>query len=171
MNETLSSKEVAKLHEIADWLDSVYTRLDGSVLAFALELGNEEYHRLLQSDIERAVELSISMNKPMENCGCLFEFLNGTDRPPIEYIIRARSEINNLAIAVRQLAIDEPVSESDCKYPGLREMYQTAQNDTKLSKTEKTYRKVAERYRRTLDTNDRPTVEMLKRWLSRPGNH
>ena len=171
MNDKLSSKEIAELHEIAEWLDSVYTRLDGSIFAFALELGNEEYHRLLQSDIERVVELGISISRPMENCGCLFELLNGTDRPPIEYIIRTRSEVNNLAIAVRQLAIDEPVSESDCKYPGLREMYQAAQNDSKLSKAEKSYRKVAERYRKTLDTNDRPTVEMLKRWLERPGNH
>jgi hypothetical protein len=51
----------------------------------------------------------------MENCGCLFEFLNGTERPPIEFILRARSEINNLAIAVRQLAIDEQPSDDPNK--------------------------------------------------------
>jgi hypothetical protein len=171
VNDKLSSKEIAELREIAEWLDSVYTRLDGSIFAFALQMGNEKYHQLLQGDIEEAVKIGIAMNRSMENCGCLFELLNGTDRPPIEYIMRARSEVNNLAIAVRQLAIDEPVSESDCKYPGLREMYQAAQNDTNLSKQEKSYRKVAERYRKTLDTNDRPTVEILKRWLERPGNH
>lgn len=107
MNDKLSPKEIAELHEVAEWLDSVYTRLDGSIFAFALELGNEEYHRLLQTDIERVIELGISMNRSMENCGCLFEFLNGTERPPIEFILRARSEINNLAIAVRNLANDE----------------------------------------------------------------
>lgn len=115
MNDKLSSKEIAELHEIAEWLDSVYTRLDGSIFAFALELGNEEYHRLLQTDIERVIELGISMNRSMENCGCLFEFLNGTERPPIEFILRARSEINNLAIAVRQLAIDEQPSDDPNK--------------------------------------------------------
>jgi hypothetical protein len=103
----------AELHEIAEWLDSVYTRLDGSIFAFALQMGNEKYHQLLQGDIEEAVKIGIAMNRSMENCGCLFEFLNGTERPPIEFILRARSEINSLAIAVRNLANDEQSIDND----------------------------------------------------------
>jgi hypothetical protein len=113
VNDKLSPKEIAELHEVAEWLDSVYTRLDGSIFAFALQMGNEKYHQLLQGDIEEAVKIGIAMNRSMENCGCLFEFLNGTERPPIEFILRARSEINNLAIAVRNLANDEQSIDND----------------------------------------------------------
>lgn len=61
--------------------------------------------------------------------------------------------------------------QTDCKYPGLKQMYRDAQANTKLAKPEKTFKKVCERYHRTLDRNDRPTVTTLKRWLERPKNH
>jgi hypothetical protein len=61
-------------------------------------------------------------------------------------------------------------AEPDSKYPGLAQMWHDAQANSELSKGEKSYRKVAERYRRTLDTKDRTTVEQLKRWLERPEN-
>lgn len=62
-------------------------------------------------------------------------------------------------------------SKTHSKYPGLTEMFREDKANPKLSASEKTYRKVAERYRKSLDRNDRPTVEELKRWLERAGNH
>ena len=107
MNDKLTAEELEELEEIAEWLDNLYTRLEGSQIAFALHIGNEQYHQSLQNDLEQAAILGIQINRPMEHCGCLFEALNGTERPPIDYIIRARSEVNNLAIAIRQMAVDE----------------------------------------------------------------
>jgi hypothetical protein len=57
------------------------------------------------------------------------------------------------------------------KYSRLREMYLEAKNNTKLSKSEQSYRAITERYWKTLDTNNRPSVATLKKWLERPENH
>lgn len=107
MNDKLTAEELEELEELAERLDNLYTRLEGSQFLFALDIGNEQYHQSLQNDLEQAAILGIQINRPMEHCGCLFEALNGTERPPIDYIIRARSEVNNLAIAIRQIAVDE----------------------------------------------------------------
>ena len=171
MNDSLKADEINELEQIAEWLDGLYIRLQGAEIMFATKTGNEQYCESLQDEIERAVQAGIALNRPMENCGCLFESLNG-DCDPMEFMMRARAELNALAMAIRQIAIDgHRVEEEKCKYPGLKEMYRDAQEDTQLSKAEKTYRKVAERYWKKLDTNDRPKVDQLKRWLERPGNH
>jgi len=60
---------------------------------------------------------------------------------------------------------------SKFKYGRLREMYLEAKNNTKLSKSEQSYRAITERYWKTLDTNNRPSVATLKKWLERPENH
>ncbi len=57
------------------------------------------------------------------------------------------------------------------KYPGLTQAYRDAQENMKLAKSEKSYRKVTERYSRKLDTNDRPLLSKMQKWLERPGNH
>lgn len=78
---------------------------------------------------------------------------------------------NCRAVLIGAIRIATRGKEAFGKYPGLTGMFRDAQANTKLSKSEKTYRKVVERYRETLDKNNRPTVEEMKRWLERHGNH
>ncbi|MCY2984652.1 MAG: hypothetical protein NTY15_13595 [Planctomycetota bacterium] len=91
--------------------------------------------------------------------------------------IRRLADLNGLPHKPNEvIAITEQVEEffskpeiDSSKYPGLKQMYRDTQANTKLAKPEKTYKKVCDRYYATLDRNDRPTVEKLKRWLER--NH
>lgn len=177
MNDKLTASEIHELEEIAEWLDSVYVRLQGAEIAFAINAGNEQYCSMLQNDLERVVNIGISLSRPIENCSCLFEALNG-DADPTQFIMRARAEVNAIAMALRQMAIDEhreakqqPPTLDSSKYPGLKQAYRDAQQSSTLDDGEKSYRKVAERYRQTLNTINRPSTETLKRWLERPENH
>jgi inorganic pyrophosphatase len=106
VNDNLKPDEIADLEQVAEWLDSLYVRLQGAEIAFATQTGNERFCELLQGEIERAAQIGIALNRPMENCGCLFEALSG-DADPKDFLVRARSEVNAIAVAVRQMAIDE----------------------------------------------------------------
>jgi hypothetical protein len=176
VNDNLKPDEIEDLEQVAEWLDSLYVRLQGAEIVFATQNGNDRYCELLQGEIERATQIGIALNRPMENCGCLFEALNGGCDPK-EFLIRARAEVNAIAVAVRQMAIAEhrdakkQTEDSKFKYPALRDMYIQAKANTKLSEGEKTYQKVAELYWKTLDTKKRPSVYTLRRWLERPKNH
>lgn len=172
VSDNLSSNEIQELERVAEWLDGVYVRLQGAELVLATNAGNDRYCESLQADIERVAKIGIDLNRPVESLSCLFEAMNG-DHNPNDFVLRARAEVNAIAIALRQVAIDEhrDAKQQTKGYPILKQMYQDAQTNTKLSKGEKTYRKVVARYWKTLDTNDRPTEEQLYRWLSRPENH
>jgi hypothetical protein len=102
-----------ELEQVAQWLDSLYIRLQGVELMFSTPEGieayngsfkREEYRASVQQDIEQAVQLGIAISRPMEHCGCLFEALSGDQIPPIEFLLKARSEVNNLSVAMRQQA-------------------------------------------------------------------
>lgn len=102
-----------ELEEVAQWLDSLYVRLQGVELMFGTAEGievyngsfkREEYRVSVQQEIEQAVQLGIAISRPMEHCGCLFESLNGDQIPPVEFLLKARSEVNNLSVAIRQMA-------------------------------------------------------------------
>lgn len=102
----MSDKELAAgLEEVASWIDSLYERLRGAEIMFATELGNEAYCESLMADIERVVELGVAMDRPMEHCACLFEALVEF-RNPADYLLKARAEINNLAVVIRQQATE-----------------------------------------------------------------
>ncbi len=108
-----------QLEKQAEWLDALYIRLQGSEVIFALKaeidalrdakvirVSDEDYREILQDDLERAVLFGIRAGRPMEQCGCLFESLSDDDVPTKELLLKARSEINNLAIYAKQLAIE-----------------------------------------------------------------
>ena len=99
----MECSDSSELEQVAQWLDSLYIRLQGAELMFATQTGNETYCESLRTDIERAVQIGVSADRPMEHCGCLFEALNG-DEVPREFLLRARSEVNILTVYVRQLA-------------------------------------------------------------------
>ena len=102
----MSDQELAaELEEVAQWIDSLYERLRGAEIMFATESGNEAYCESLQADIERVVEIGVAANRVMEHCACLFEALGGNEVPR-EFLLKARAEINNLAVAIRQQAND-----------------------------------------------------------------
>ncbi|MFN7877468.1 MAG: hypothetical protein ACK5PB_19265 [Pirellula sp.] len=177
MSDSLTPKEIDGLEQIAEWLDMLYIRLQGAEIIFAMQVGNERYCESLQADIATAVETGIAMNRPMESCGCLFEALNG-DCEPQQFLMRARQEINALAIAVRQIALYEHFASKTSsntvarsKYPGLTELYRERKANPKLADSEKTYGKAAEAYKKTLDRNDKTTIAQLRKWLTRPENH
>ncbi len=114
----------AELQEVAEWLDELYVRLQGAEQVFSMKVeidalrkanvvrvSDFDYRESLQNDLEKAAQIGIAARRPMEHCGCLLEALNDDDIPR-EFLLKARSEINNLAVLIRQEAIDLDSSEA-----------------------------------------------------------
>jgi len=113
-----------QLHEVSEWLDSLYVRLQGAELMFATSLGNEAYCESLRADIEQAVGFGILLDRAMEHCGCLFEAL-GDSEVSRDILLKARSEVNNLSIHVRHLALSAPANSDELKYQAAVDRWNT----------------------------------------------
>lgn len=108
MSDNLSRDESAGLDEVAEWLDALYLRLQGADLMLATDdIKGDEYCESLQDDLDTATQTGIAAGRTMEHCSILFEQLNG-GAVPNESLVKARSEINALAVVVRQMANQPP---------------------------------------------------------------
>ena len=153
----------------------------------------DKYYASICENLEFATLTGLEFNRPMENCGCLFELLSGDrDKDPGEYVFRARSELWNLAIVLKQLYLNKanegsPEQESaesegtqqqppkpKCKYPRLGELYAEMKNAAGTNHERVTKNVVALAYldqphMRTLPNKDKPTQEELFNWIKNNG--
>lgn len=104
--QPLSRDESLRLDSIADWLDGLYLRLQATELVLDTEsVRADEYCESLQGDLDTASQVGISAGRSMEHCAMLFEQL-AVGAVASDSVVRARAEINLLAVAVRQLALE-----------------------------------------------------------------
>lgn len=127
------------------------------------------YKSKIRDELLGACRLGDERKLSLDSCRRIAASLgHGIGLPkPYDFVLDAIVELDRLIDAVQYQTKDD----DDCKYPGLKQAYRDAQQNTKLAKPEKSYGKVAERYWETLDRNDRPPKITLRRWLERPGNH
>ena len=158
-------KAIAREHAIDNEIPLVVRVKNLPERKFIADYKSEMRYGLLE-----AVKIGEKQGLDLQACRRMAVVLDSS-LDPIEYAIDAAADLDRLIGLLKSPIEQRPIVQDDSKYPGLTRMFRDAKENMNLSKAEKSYRKVAERYRKTLDTNDRPTVEMLKRWLERPGNH
>lgn len=101
------------LDEIAEWLDALYLRLQSAEIMFAMDdLKGDDYRESLRDNLDMAIQMGVAIGRTMEHCSMLFEQL-ASSAVPNELLAKARSEINTLAIAARQLAFTPPEPSTD----------------------------------------------------------
>lgn len=120
----MNRQKVKDLTDVSQWLEEFYYELKGIEVVFSTQEGEnclalmnaenaEAYRASIQDRLDQAVQLGLLIDFPMPNCGLMFEYLNGDEKPLLVHMMNARSEVNLLSAKYQQLWLAEDQESAD----------------------------------------------------------